>query len=374
MTDTLIVLLSADGRAVLAWSAFDHAGQVVAHDGSGIAPAPASRRTIAIAPGTDVLSRRIDVPRGSGARARAALAYVLEDDLAGPVETVHVARGPTDASGQAVAAAVSRATLARWLETLTAAALVADAVVPDFVVPAAGSEPVAVSIGGRVVVALPDGTGFAAEDSWIDHVLPAAESGQPVRPAVMDAREFLNLAWARVRERAAPNLLQGEFAPASSAWLDGVAWRRTAVLAASLAVLFVVQQSVSAFQDRRAAAAAYAEAEAAARTALPADARLVNARAQIKARREALAARADDAFLAVSEALAAALAGSPGLSIDSLRFDAGRGAVTAVVAAADYAALDALKARLGQDGLAVEDGEARQAGATVLGEFSLSRR
>lgn len=377
MTHTLVALLAADGRAIVGWSAFDAAGRETAHGSSAdiaVFAATPPRRIVVIAPGSEVFCTHATVPPGAGSRAQAALAYALEDDLAAPVDTLHVARGPTGADGRTVAAAVARGTMERWLATLAGFGLRPDAIVPDFLALDPGAEPAAIRMDGRCVVSLTDGTGFSVEPELCDHILPQLAPGGSARLVECDPSEFLRRAWARNARSPVFNLLQGGFAPARPWSIETLVWRRTSVLAASLAALFVAQQWSAAVDARARAAAAYASAEHLARDVLPPGTRLVNARAQVQAQRSALATQSDDAFLGLGEALAAALAATPGTQLQSVRFDAGRGALGTLVSAPDYAGLDALKAKLDADGLAVEEGEARQSGARVTGEFSLKRR
>lgn len=94
--------------------------------------APPSMRTIAVAPGADVMTRWLDLPPGNAAQARAAARWALRDQAAGEVEGLDVAlrAAPVD-GGPRLTAAVSAKLLQAWLRWMETFDLRPEAIVPD---------------------------------------------------------------------------------------------------------------------------------------------------------------------------------------------------------------------------------------------------
>jgi len=96
------------------------------------AETPPPMRTIAVAPGADVMTRWLDLPPGNMAQARAAARWALRDQAAGEVEELDVALGaaPVD-GGPRLTAAVSAKLLQAWLRWMETFDIRPEAVVPD---------------------------------------------------------------------------------------------------------------------------------------------------------------------------------------------------------------------------------------------------
>ena len=93
---------------------------------------PEPMRTVAVAPGADVLIRWLDLPPGSAAQQRAAALWTLKDDLAAPADRLSVALGPVPVAGEPrLVAVVSQSLLDAWSDYLAALGVRADALVPD---------------------------------------------------------------------------------------------------------------------------------------------------------------------------------------------------------------------------------------------------
>lgn len=98
-------------------------------------PAPEPMRTVAIAPGADVLIRWLELPTGSPAQLAAAALHGLRDDLAAPADRLSAALGPVPAAGERrLVAVVSRSLLQAWGDYLSSLGLKADVMIPDSLV------------------------------------------------------------------------------------------------------------------------------------------------------------------------------------------------------------------------------------------------
>lgn len=93
---------------------------------------PPPMRTIAVAPGADVMTRWLDLPPGNMAQARAAARWALRDQAAGEVDGLDMALGaaPVD-GGPRLTAAVSTKLLQAWLRWMETFDIRPEAVVPD---------------------------------------------------------------------------------------------------------------------------------------------------------------------------------------------------------------------------------------------------
>jgi len=87
-------------------------------------------RTVAVAPGADILVRFLDLPKGTIAQTRAAALWSLKDQLAATTDRVRIAVGPAPAEGLRVVAVVGEALLAAWVDWLAGLGLKADVIVP----------------------------------------------------------------------------------------------------------------------------------------------------------------------------------------------------------------------------------------------------
>ncbi len=93
---------------------------------------PEPMRTVAVAPGTDVTIRWLDLPAGGLAQQRAAGLWLLKDALAVTPDRLAVALGPVTAADQPrLVAVVGVSLLQAWVDYLDAVGVRADAIVPD---------------------------------------------------------------------------------------------------------------------------------------------------------------------------------------------------------------------------------------------------
>ena len=87
MTLTRLLLLAPSADQPSPWLAVDRDGHVLQRglltpDRAGAPPSP--MRTVAVAPGADVMVRWLDLPGRNEAQGRAAALWALRDDLAAP--------------------------------------------------------------------------------------------------------------------------------------------------------------------------------------------------------------------------------------------------------------------------------------------------
>jgi general secretion pathway protein L len=133
MAGQLLLRLPRDPGVAIAWLACDD-GDVVAQGADALVQATAhaeDRQLIAMVPGDCVLLTRVAVPSRKDHHIRQAVPYLLEEQLAADVNSLHFAIGPRDADGTVAVAVVDRELLATWLDTLITAGLEPEAMIPE---------------------------------------------------------------------------------------------------------------------------------------------------------------------------------------------------------------------------------------------------
>lgn len=386
MASTSLIRLLPDGAAE--WLALDRDGRVLAGPQPGL-PEPGAERIWVLVPAEHVLLQRAPRVARDRRQLEQAVPYAIEDQLAAPVEQLHVALAP-GSEGDVGVAVVAQARLEAWLAQLRAAGLEPDRVLPETMLLPWQPETAAVLIDGeRAMLRYGEHAAFAGDldelPAWL--ALLAADARTPARlrwigggtppPAANVEREEAGpvLRWfAAQLARAAPiDLLQGAYRPwrgrdASRRWWR---WAAALALAAGLAVfaqLALERQLLVARNE-----AQRSEMEQLLRAAVPGIARVVDPKAQLAAEHARLArggAGAD--ALSLLARIAPSFAGSGRYTLDGLEF---RGdTLELVIRAPDIAALDALRESFAVLALQVELTSANPGSGGVEGRLRLRAR
>ncbi len=101
--------------------------------------------------------------------------------------------------------------------------------------------------------------------------------------------------------------------------------------------------------------------------------RLVNPRAQLRERLGARGAGGSASFLELSAMLSESVAPIDAMQIESLRYDAADGALSAALAYAAYADIERLKAAVEARGGRLTEGAARMRGDRMTGDVTVAR-
>lgn len=308
-------------------------------------PAPEPMRTVAVAPGADVLIRWLDLPSGSPAQLSAAALHLLRDDLAAPVERLSAVLGPVPATGERrLVSVVSRSLLQAWGDYLSSLGLKADVMIPDsLVLPEPAEE-------GALSAAV-----FGA-----DLALRGRELALSLQPDLAEA-----VAAGRVLERIGrADEIEGLLAAAAlnppinllagagrRVETDRRGWKRAGALAAALIVSPLILTLAAAGHDEWRAGDAEQRAEAAARRAFPDIAPTADAAAE--AMRRLTTAPPLGGPTAAAAALFAAVESVEGAELDSLTAD--EDGVRATVTYPAYQDLDALQQAVAARGMSLTD-------------------
>lgn len=218
----------------------------------------------------------VDLPLPSRAKRIEALPFAIEDQIAEPIESVHLALGAEIAPKRYLVGVVRHEVMAGWVEAAEAAGLGHAAMVPDaLALPRPGEGEWAVDLAAdRAVVRAGDGTGFAVspailQAAWQAAGRPAALAYGAPLPAEMAAGGS-PLAPAALSERLlapALDLRQGIYARRRAGLPD--IWRRLGWIAAIGVAAHVVIAAADTLMLRTIADRREAEARAVVAIAAP---------------------------------------------------------------------------------------------------------
>ncbi|MEM5517707.1 type II secretion system protein GspL [Henriciella sp. AS95] len=342
---------------------------------------------VALVPGTSVTAHRAEIVARKPAEARRTALFAIEDDLAQPVEALHVALGPAGEGPTRDVHVASLDDMQRWLGYLNALGVPeADLVCVHALLPGGN---VVVDIGDELLFRS-DATTFAcdsdASDDLVRSIAPDSidtvygtalarrlDSAARVEPLDGPEAALAQLAeWYNSKTPSAHvSLRQGDFAVRRSMDLKGFErWR----LAGSLACIAGVAWLGGAWLETQALETQAADLRSRTNMIVRNFAPEANGNAtaaiqsmQQSQRSAATSMRPTSATAALYEAVAPV----ENTEVRSLRYDANTGRLTAMVVFDDYAQADEIGSRLEGMGLSVTLGAARQSGARVLGEFNI---
>ena len=296
------------------------------------------------------------LPRLSGRRLTQAVAFAIEDQLAGELDATQVAVGSRGAAGLTEFAVMERAALADALTRLRAAGLnvtrlipLAALLPPDAATVLAEPAWLTVRLGGEASLCGPPqdilpllGVLAPAALAWWQ--LPGGPAPGPQMPATVrdvPADEVLRLAAAG----AGIDLLQGDFAPSRPA-ADWRRWRFAAVAGAVWLILLLAGGVIEHHQLTRQSAALQQAVSGEFMRLFPEEGRPVSLRAQAQRRLAMLerSARGGGAVLPLLTVAASAL--PAGQALTGLDYKDGR--LTLDLALPDLTAVETLRAALAE--------------------------
>ncbi len=415
----LVLTLSADANASSAQWALVADESVVAGGELKAGEAPALQvgqqvdYAIALAPSEAVFLRRAPVPGRNDRDAQRAAPFLIEEQLAQPLEDVEASVGPVSEDGTRLVAAVDSVLLASWRRFAAGLGIKPVHLLPDaFALPDVGADLVAFAYEDRILARTAvadrlnvegerDVEAALAEPVAISVDADVAEALLPVLANHIGPKRVL------VSEGLDPNITTPDGTPvalkrvptpdlrvlaanssaASLASLPAVLgaglisaldwagilrpWRTAGILAAVAVIgttIFAYAEAV--YLDRRADAYAAAELETF-QSAFP-DTRASNPQAQLRRALASVGAVEDNAgFLELAAALAQITADADDIRIDALRYDASRGALSVSALYVDFDDFEALRTAAEARDIVLEDGGARQSANGVEGEFTV---
>ena len=272
----LLLLSTDDGPSP--WMIVSGSGEVL---GRGLARvgdvAPdEALSTVVIVPGHDVLIRWLVVPGRTDAQLQSAAGWLLRDSLGQTPDRARIIVGPPRGEAPRLVAVTAQGVIEAWTNRIDDLGFRADVLLPDSLLLEAPADPddlAALQLDDRLLVRGQD-LAFSGERELGDMVL----AGRPVRfitePAGIEA--------LMVRAALKPeiNLL----ARGGSNPLPAREWRRTAALAAVVALSPVIHTAIAASHDELAARGLEARSRAAVSAAWPDTAKAASPSAEVRRR------------------------------------------------------------------------------------------
>lgn len=218
----------------------------------------------------------VDLPLANRAKRLEALPFAIEDQIAEPIESVHLALGAEIAPKRYLVGVVRHEVMAGWVDAAEEAGLGHAAMVPDaLALPRPAEGEWAVELGAdRAMVRAGDGTGFAVPPAMLQAVWqaadrPAARSYGAPLPAEMSAGGSTIAPEALSERLLAPalDLRQGRYARRRAALPN--LWRRLGWIVAIGAAAHVVIATADTLMLRRIADRREADARAVVALAAP---------------------------------------------------------------------------------------------------------
>ena len=343
-------------------------GEVLARETLHPAPEPdapaapaAAERVWAIVPGTDVRILWLPMSVRNPVQAQAAARVLAADELAEPVERLHIAIGTDSLAAERLVAVTAPERMHGWLTQMQALGLHADGMIPDCLALPAPDEGTLVAEWEGDWLVRASQLAFRAAPGLGRHLVDAARShflrdAEAVEAAIRDGMAT-----------PAVNLLQYDFAPRSLAPGQPsrrLLWRLLAALQLSPLALLLVdalryQRAVEQLQQGDAARID---------RALPGRPGSLNAQAWL--RQVAGQQRQAYGMSGTLSRISSAVMATPDSHLQALHVDAD-GLATATVLHPDEAALQAMLARLQSGGDAARGEATRPDGAILRTEIVL---
>ena len=361
MTQTRIVLIPPTAAMPAPFLIIDPRGRVLQRGSLSLEPVEPrlDLRTVAIAPGADVLVRWLDLPIGGAAQLRAAARWALKEHLAADPERLTIALGAPAVDGAPrMVAAVAAPLLEAWIDYLRALGVEPAAIVPDCLVPPApGAEAAlnAIRFGGDVALR---GQAFAA--SAQSDLMEAVAAGRPV--SLISDQEAVEDRLALTALQPPVDLMAAMARPRSA---SRGGWRLAAGLAAAVLISPLVLTLAEAARDSVAADRADRRARALIAATLPEAAQADDPIAEV--RRRLAVAPPPGGFAAGSAALFAAVEQVEGAELDGLSADPDQG-LRATLSYPAFQDLDAIRAAVVASGLSLSDTSTVEDGGRVVSE------
>jgi general secretion pathway protein L len=346
MSGTRLVFLGADGEAPIAWRLFDGDREVDSGPDLAVCPPDPDLRVVAFVPAASTMINVAELPGLASAQARAAARLLTAEASVVPIDTLHVAVGEADESGDRSIVSVDRGVMDAWVTRLVALGHDPHAIVPAaLVIPRPDDGYVRATIAGETLLR-GRSSGFADEPALSDLIL-AGQAVATVSAADVDAALLASAAEPPV------DLRQGAFARKRPWQIDWRLVRRLAWLGVGILLATMLIHLVLILKYSTAADAIELRTKAVAQSALPGGSGDANALFALD-ERLASARGGGAGFPATAAAIYAAVRAVP--NVEMTAFDFGvDGSLRIGLAAAtpdDIAAFQRQLERYGFDGTA----------------------
>jgi general secretion pathway protein L len=322
------------------------------------------RRIVVLVPGADVRLASVDVPARQSSKVLQAAPYLLEDQLADDVETLHFAAGPRQGDGMYPIAVVADKKMATWLQPFVTRGLVPDAMYPEMLAlswVAGASRWTGLAEPHQVTVRTGAYSGFCCSpEDLLDYLrLSDPERRYSLRLLLVgdEPQDYTTFDWpvellpghrsalqALVHELAPEqsiNLLQGAYSPRENYKRLWLPWRPVAALAAIWLLLLGAYFIADNIRLGREISVLEQHNQARFRELFPSETRVDNVSLQLQQQMQLLRAAGGGGVFPLLETVASAMRETRGLTLTGLQFR--DGALFLSMTGTDLQALEALR-------------------------------
>lgn len=231
-------------------------------------------------PGEQVTCLNIQLPAGTQRHLSQAIPYLVEEQLAAPLESLHIAHGQPTQSRQCQVLVMDKGMMAEWHSIAGQLAFPVTDIVPEYLLLPVDNIPVCFRQNSKTLVRLPDGNGycFTGEPPSLSNEPLSSDQGKQGEKE-LDQMLFEQHP-ALSDQTPSTNLLQGEFTFRSS---TNYQWLKPTVgsLVASILIFAVYLAGAGLFFQHK-ADLLETETHALYRDLFPNDKRIVNIRRQMQ--------------------------------------------------------------------------------------------
>ncbi|MCK6263312.1 type II secretion system protein GspL [Vibrio sp. ZSDE26] len=402
MSEFLTVRLSSDKSAPIQWLVWSTAqDEVIAsgeltgwHSLSELSDYADKRQVIALLSSDDVVLSEVDLPAGSSRQLESMLPYLLEDDIAQDVDELHFTVLAKNAKTANIVA-TDKAWLNECLSELKELGLNVFKVLPDVLALPQSEQLTAANIGDQWLVRKGDYLGLCVQSEWLGMLHPSdwvKQDGEYLSLASYSPLPELSLAneqsWQSVDAPLIMQLLTqgalltkvtmltGDFKPSSSLLKYWSIWKKTAVAAIALGVVFVGQHGLQVSQDEAQANAYRTESERIFREALPGKTRIPTVsylKRQMTDESNRLSGGGGgypmlEWMMKIPESLEA----TNSMTLLSIRYDGNREEIRIQAQSKDFQSFEQVRVKFSEN-FNVEQGQLSRSGEWVNGSFVLKR-
>ena len=329
--------------------------------------AASSDEVTVIVPATEVAISTVRLVGARKADWLRTARFAVEDDIAVPVEGLHVAIVQhRNSTGKGTVCMVARPVMEDWMRRLSEAGLEDARLVPDVTLLKAGSAPL--EIGDRILVAGEDKP-FAIDKSLPSELVSALMQRAGAEPEHADDA-LLALARRFAAGNAGIDLRQADFARKAELPIDLKRFRLLAGLAAACALAWGVYTFASIRSMNQLEAVLDRQTRASFTALYPGEPVPSNILAAVRERSSGTQ-RPAAGFRKMASVLYAALADEDGVRLSSLRYDADAGQLQAKLVYSAFGDDETLKNAIEAGGLSVRLGDARVEDGRVVGDMIL---
>jgi general secretion pathway protein L len=361
---TRLILLSPQREQPSSYLIVDGAGAIV---GRGVlshrSPSVFKGRTVLIVPGTEIVTRWLDLEDGPPTSVAEAASVLLKDHIGSSRDTIHLALGEPENDGARPVSVVDRLLMQTFIDRAAELGVTPDIVIPDHLMLSPTEDGVlAMAFDGAVAVR-GNRLAFSAEDELASLLIGAHR-----RTTIEDASEIEDYL-AGSSERLPMNLLQGDFAAGGRSRAAWGGYRRVAALATVAVLSPLVIWAIEIARNEASARALETRAAASAR-ALVGNTQAGDPIRELRGRLAGL--RANDRFMWTTAALFDAVSRAKDVELEGLSYIQD-GIIRATLVHTASSDVAAVRAALEQSGVTVDEDAPEQRDSRMLTIITLGR-